>query len=618
MSISTFLDQDEKKDLLRFITAGSVDDGKSTLIGRLLYDSKLLYEDQLATLAQESKRQGSAGADIDYALLLDGLKAEREQGITIDVAYRYFSTNKRKFIIADTPGHEQYTRNMVTGASTSQLAIVLIDAEKGVITQTKRHTFLIDLLGIKHLIVAINKMDLVNYAQNIFDEIVESFKSFSARLSIPHIEFVPLSALRGDNVVDVSGKMPWYLGKTLMSMLETIHISNAFNMIDFRYPVQYVLRPDGKYRGFAGRIASGIIRVGDELIVLPSHLKTRVKSINVSTQNQSYAFAGQSVSLELEDEIDISRGDLLVHPQNMPKTGHTFDSTLVWMATSPFDASRTYLLKHTTRIVKARLSEIRYKIDVNTMHRSSVKTLGMNDIARVAVTTQEALSFDAYIKNKETGAFVVIDELSHETVAVGMILDRVAEDVPQSQKRTFERVNYSQDSLVTTQQRLNSYQQKALTFWVSCNQLSECKTFAYELEKRLFESGKHVVVLDASLVGPLLQDKITLIDDFQYNEYLKIFELAKLLNDNGLIAIVNVPIHNISLKQDIKKNIYTKSLVEVFFEVSLKKNNKSQSDADSESDKVESREQIYCVSQNNWEQIITRLSKLVEPEIDCS
>ena len=347
LSIEEFLDQDEKKDLLRFLTAGSVDDGKSTLIGRLLFDSKKIYEDQLAALERDSKRVGNAGEHIDYALLLDGLKAEREQGITIDVAYRYFSTNKRKFIIADTPGHEQYTRNMITGGSTANLAVILVDARTGVITQTRRHTFLVSLLGIRHVVLAVNKMDLVGFDRPVFDKIVADFRAFTAPLGIPDVQCIPLSALDGDNVVEKSERTPWYDGPALLDYLENVHIGNDHNLQDFRYPVQYVLRPNLDFRGFSGKVASGVVRKGDEIVALPSGKRSHVKRIVTYDGDLDYAFPPQSVTLVLEDEIDISRGEMIVHPGNLPHTGRHFEAMLVWMDEEPMDVDKAFYIKQT-------------------------------------------------------------------------------------------------------------------------------------------------------------------------------------------------------------------------------------------------------------------------------
>ncbi len=428
MDINEFLNRDEQKDLLRFLTAGSVDDGKSTLIGRLLYDSKLLYEDQLEALERDSKRVGSVGGEIDYALLLDGLQAEREQGITIDVAYRYFATAKRKFIIADTPGHEQYTRNMVTGASTANLAIVLVDAKAGVISQTRRHTFLISLLGIKHVILAVNKMDLVDYQESVFKDICQEYRDFVTRLKIPDLHFIPLSALKGDNVVEKSQKMKWYTGQPLLEILETVYVTSDRNFIDFRYPVQYVLRPDADFRGFAGTVASGVVRPGDDILVLPSRKKSKVKTITTSDGNLSEAFPPQSVALTLEDEIDISRGDMLVHPNNMPRTARTFEAMLVWMDEKPMDKGTAFFLKHTTRTTRATIDRIRYRTDVNTLRKNEATNLALNEIGRVTITTGQQLFFDPYMKNHTTGSFILIDPVTNFTAAVGMIIDRPAVD----------------------------------------------------------------------------------------------------------------------------------------------------------------------------------------------
>ena len=426
MSIEEYLDQDERKDLLRLLTAGSVDDGKSTLIGRLLFDSKKLYEDQLSALERDSRRVGNAGAGkIDYALLCDGLKAEREQGITIDVAYRYFSTNKRKFIIADTPGHEQYTRNMITGGSTANAAVILVDARTGVITQTRRHTYLISLLGIKHLVLAVNKMDLVDFDQNVFNKIVSDFNAFVADLNIPDVYCIPLSALEGDNVVEKSERTPWYDGKCLLDYLETVPIDLDRNYSDFRYPVQYVLRPNLDFRGFCGKVASGVIRPGDEVMALPSRKKSRVKSIVTYEGEIEEAFPPMCVTLTLEDEIDISRGEMIVKPDNLPIESRNFEAMLVWMDEEPMDTSKQFFIKQTTNTTRARIDNIKYRVDVNTMERSNVELLKLNEIGRVVFTTGKELFFDPYHTNKQTGAFILIDPITNNTSAVGMIIGKV-------------------------------------------------------------------------------------------------------------------------------------------------------------------------------------------------
>lgn len=425
LNIKEFLDKDEQKDLLRFLTAGSVDDGKSTLIGRLLFDSKKIYEDQLDALERDSKRVGNAGEHIDYALLLDGLKAEREQGITIDVAYRYFSTNNRKFIIADTPGHEQYTRNMITGGSTANLAIILVDARAGVITQTRRHTFLVSLLGIKHVVLAVNKMDLVDFDKATFDRIVEDYMRFVEPLQIPDITCIPLSALDGDNVVEKSARTPWYEGPALLDFLETVPIDLDRNYTDFRYPVQYVLRPNQDFRGFCGKVASGVVHKGDTVMALPSGKTSKVQSIVTYEGELECAFPPLCVTLTLEDEIDISRGEMLVHPDNLPISDRNFEAMLVWMDEEEMDVNKQFYIKQTTNTTRARVDSIRYKVDVNTMEHSSVDKLQLNEIGRVVFTTGKELFFDPYARNKQTGAFILIDPITNNTSAVGMIIDRV-------------------------------------------------------------------------------------------------------------------------------------------------------------------------------------------------
>ncbi len=377
--------QDEQKDLLRLLTAGSVDDGKSTLIGRLLFDSKRLYEDQLQALERDSKRVGNAGDNIDYALLCDGLKAEREQGITIDVAYRYFSTNRRKFIIADTPGHEQYTRNMITGGSTANLAIILVDARQGVVTQTCRHSYIVSLLGIRHLVLAVNKMDLVEFSQERFDAIVAEYKSWlkQQHIDIPDLQCIPLSALEGDNVVEKSSRTPWYDGQSLMDYLETVPIDQDINMRSMRFPVQYVLRPNLDFRGFAGKLASGVVKVGDEVMALPSGKTSRIKEIVTYDGNLDEAFAPQSVTLTLEDEIDLSRGEMLVHPNDRPIQGHHLRAMMVWMDEQPLDSSKAFYLKHTTNTTRAYITNVKYRVDINTGERVATEGMRLNEISEV-------------------------------------------------------------------------------------------------------------------------------------------------------------------------------------------------------------------------------------------
>lgn len=413
-------------DLLRFTTAGSVDDGKSTLIGRLLYDSKSIFEDQLDSIEESSKKRGDE--HVNLALLTDGLKAEREQGITIDVAYRYFATPKRKFIIADTPGHVQYTRNMVTGASTANLAIILVDARKGVIEQTKRHSFIADLLRIQHVVLAVNKMDLVDYSEERFNEIVKEYESFASRLgNIVDIEPIPISALNGDNVVDKSENMDWYQGSTFLYHLENVYIGGEENHVDARFPVQWVIRPQSDkwhdFRGFAGRVAGGVFRPGDEVAVLPSGFKTTVKSIHSAEEELDEAFAPQSVCITLNDEIDISRGDMIVKPNNQPKVEQDIEAMICWFSNTPMQTRGKYLIKHTSLETQAVIRELRYQVDVNTLHKiEDAEGLELNEIGRVKIRTAAPLLHDGYRRNRSTGSFILVDPGTNETVGAGMIV----------------------------------------------------------------------------------------------------------------------------------------------------------------------------------------------------
>lgn len=413
-------------DLLRFTTAGSVDDGKSTLIGRLLYDSKSIFEDQLEAVERSSKQRGDE--IVNLALLTDGLRAEREQGITIDVAYRYFATPRRKFIIADTPGHIQYTRNMVTGASTANLAIILVDARKGVIEQTCRHAFIASLLKIQHIVVCVNKMDLVNYDEQTYENIRASFEDFASRLDVPNIDFIPISALNGDNVVDRSKNMPWYEGNTLLYTLETVYIGAEYNHVDARFPIQWVIRPQSKeyhdFRGFAGRVAGGVFKKGDEVVALPSGFRTKIKGIHSIDGDLEEAFAPMSVSITLEDELDISRGDMIVKPNNPPKTTQDIEAMVCWFSESAsLQAGKKYTLRHTTREVKCIPKEVRYKVNINNLHKiEDDLEVKLNDIARISFRVSSPLFVDSYTRNRLTGSFILVDDMTNVTVAAGMIL----------------------------------------------------------------------------------------------------------------------------------------------------------------------------------------------------
>jgi len=552
MDIREFLDQDQKKDLLRFLTAGSVDDGKSTLIGRLLFDSKKLYEDQLTALERDSKRIGHAGEEIDYALLLDGLKAEREQGITIDVAYRYFSTAKRKFIIADTPGHEQYTRNMVTGASTANLAVILVDARLGVITQTKRHTFLVSLLGIKHVVLAVNKMDLVNYDKEVFDNICADYKDFVTQIDIPDITFIPLSALKGDNVVEVSNKMPWYHGESLLEFLETVHVSNDRNFEDLRYPVQYVNRPSLNFRGFAATVASGVIRKGDEVMILPSRKISKVTSIITYDGEPEYAFPPQAVTITLEHEIDISRGDMIVHKNNIPKIDRHVEAMLVWMDETPMDPNTRFFIKHTTHTTKAHIDAIKYKVDVNSMQKSEIDHLTLNEIGRVVITTNKPLFFDPYKKNRNTGAFILIDPVTHNTCAVGMIIDRfVGDDLKMNISGPDQLKIIKGESLVSKKEREKRHNHKGITIWITGLHGCGKNNLAYSLERRLFDLGATSVLLDGKSTRLGLSRELDFSPADRAENLRRIAHISKLLNDQGIITVCSF----ISPDAEIRKQV---------------------------------------------------------------
>ena len=552
MNIEAFLNQHEKKDLLRFLTCGSVDDGKSTLIGRLLYDSKLIFDDQLSALRADSEKNGTTGlGEIDYALLLDGLKAEREQGITIDVAYRYFATPKRKFIIADTPGHEQYTRNMATGASTAGLAIILIDARYGVVTQTKRHAFIISLLGIRHLVVAVNKMDLVGYDEAVFKRIREEFASFAEQLQIPEVVFIPLSALKGDNVVDRSVHMPWYTGDPLLSVLETVDIATDNNLSDFRFPVQYVIRPNLDFRGFAGSVASGIVRVGDHIRVLPSGKETTVKAIVTADGNLDEAFSPQAVVLELDEEIDISSGDLIVHSHNLPKSSRQSEAMVVWMAEEPMQEGVTYLLRHAGRNVKARINTILYATDVNTLEKRPSTGLALNEIGRVAIDTTHPLHFDPYSKNHTTGSFILIHPITNTTVGAGMIADGVSFNTLETEAATTTEARLKdhvdrreflwETGLVDSEERARRNHHEGKTVVITGDNAYAAQEFAKKLEQLLFWMNMNSYYLSlASLTSGLDADiKEGLLD--RDEQIRRLGELARILTEAGMIFITVLP-----------------------------------------------------------------------------
>jgi sulfate adenylyltransferase large subunit len=510
--IDAFLEQDQEKGLLRFTTAGSVDDGKSTLIGRLLYDSRGVYEDQLAAV-QKSTVNRSSGP-IDFSLLTDGLRAEREQGITIDVAYRYFATPKRKFIIADTPGHEQYTRNMATGASTADLAIVLVDARSGVLPQSRRHAFITALLGIPRIVVAVNKMDLVQFRAEVFEEIREEFGRHLERLGIEDVLFIPISALDGDNVIARSPRTPWYHGESLLEHLENVPLDVSREGQPLRFPVQYVIRPDLAFRGYAGQVVSGTIRPGDSVMVLPSGRTSRVKSITTWDGDLQEAFVRMPITICLEDELDVSRGDMLVHPQRLPHVSRHFEATLVWMDKQPLQLDRSYLLKQTTQQLTANVTALEHRVNINTLEEEAADRLEMNEIGQVAIETTRPIFFDRYSSNRWTGSFILIDPISNATVAAGMIQEP-------RRKKGLDRAALLelefQASRVTPAERYARAGHYPATIWLTARQ-----DLAYLLETKLFQRGCQVHVLAEQVESRILP------------------ELAALLNAAGLITIFSV------------------------------------------------------------------------------
>jgi bifunctional enzyme CysN/CysC len=498
--ILAYLKLHENKELLRFVIVGSVDDGKSTLVGRLLHDLNAVYEDQLAAVKRASTMEGAA---IDFSLFTDGLAAEREQGITIDVAYRYFATEKRKFIVADTPGHVQYTRNMVTGASTADVGVILIDARLGVLQQSRRHAYIASLLGIPHLLVAVNKMDLRDYSRDVFDEIVRDFRSFVGGLSFRDVTFVPVSALKGENVVArATANLPWYEGPTVLGFLESVPISADRNFDDFRYPVQYVLRPNLNYRGFAGQVASGVVKTGDSVMVLPSGKSSRVKAIDTWEGELGQAFSPQSVTLRLEDEIDCSRGDMLVHPGNRPRVQRSFDAHVVWMHERPLDLKRTYLLKHTTRMLRMQVDRVHWKIDLEKLDQVQADTLGLNDIGRLSLTCHEPIYYDAYRRNRSTGSFVIVDSLSNNTVGAGMIIEaESAQDLDAAMREVQAGVESRAHTQVTARERAERTGQTGDVIVVR-GPSAAARVLAFALERRLYDLGHAAYVLNLAEAPP--------------------------------------------------------------------------------------------------------------------
>ena len=526
--IEQYLQAHEHKSLLRFITCGSVDDGKSTLIGRLLFESKMLFEDQLAAMEADSKKWGTQGEDIDFALLVDGLAAEREQGITIDVAYRFFSTDKRKFIVADTPGHEQYTRNMVTGASTADAAILMVDARKGILTQTRRHSYLMSLLGIRQIVVAINKMDLVDYSEQRFNEIVEEYGQFAEQLGLSNITYIPMSAFKGDNIVEPSPRMPWYHGTTLMGFLETVEVDDTrMQRAPFRLPVQWVNRPNLDFRGFSGSITSGVIKPGDRIRVQPSGKESTVERIVTYSGDLEQAVAGQSVTLTLADEIDISRGDVISIAEAPAETADQFESTLVWMHDDALLPGRPYLLKIGTQTVTASVTDIKYQVNVNTLEHTAAKQLELNGIGVCNLSLDRAIAFDDYQTNKDTGGFILIDRLSNTTVAAGMLHFALR----RSQNIHMQHVD------VNKQARALTKGQKPSVLWFTGLSGAGKSTIANLVEKKLHALGGHTYLLDGDNVRHGLNKDLGFTDADRVENIRRVAEVSKLMVDAGLIVL---------------------------------------------------------------------------------
>lgn len=527
--IAAYLKLHESKSLLRFITCGSVDDGKSTLIGRLLHDTQLLFDDQLAALNKDSQRHGTQGDKFDYALLLDGLEAEREQGITIDVAYRYFNTERRKFIVADCPGHEQYTRNMATGASTADVAIVLVDARKGLLTQTRRHSYIVNLMGIKHAVLAVNKMDLINYDQVVFDEIVSQYRALAQQLNIASVTAIPLSALKGDNVMRNSQAMPWYTGPSLLEHLETLEIPLGQIQKGFRLPVQWVCRPNQNFRGFAGNIVAGAIKPGDEIVVTPSGVRSRIASIIRGDQEVAEAFHGQSVIVSLKDEIDISRGDVISAANDPPPISDQIAAHILWLSDAPLMPGRGYWLKLATRTVSAQVSEIKHKIDVNTQEHLAAKRLELNEVGYCNLSFDQAITFESYQDNAALGSFILIDRQSNATVACGTIdfaLRRAAN-------------LHWQAITVDKTARSQIKGQAAHCLWFTGLSGSGKSTIANLVEKRLHALGHHTYLLDGDNVRHGLNKDLGFTDEDRVENIRRVAHVAKLMTDAGLIVLVS-------------------------------------------------------------------------------
>jgi bifunctional enzyme CysN/CysC len=556
--IGAYLKQHENKSLLRFITCGSVDDGKSTLIGRLLYDSKMIFDDQLAALEADSKRLGTQGQNIDFALLVDGLAAEREQGITIDVAYRFFSTDRRKFIVADTPGHEQYTRNMITGASTADLAVILIDARRGVLTQTKRHSYLVSLIGIRNVVLAINKMDLVNYSKEVFDRILGDYTGFAAQLGFERVVPIPISALAGDNITAASGNTPWYRGPTLMQHLEHVEVARAARAAPFRLPVQWVNRPNLDFRGFAGMVAAGTVHPGDLVKIMPAGTQSRVARVLIE-HDLPYATAGQSVTVTLEDEVDCSRGDVICAAESPAEVSDQFETTLVWMNDEPMLPGRPYVLKIGARTVSASITALKHKVNVNTLEHEPARELKLNEIAVANISLDQPIAFDAYAQNHTTGGFILIDRLSHETVGAGLIHFALR----RAQNIHWQAVD------VTRGARAALKSQKAAVLWFTGLSGAGKSTIANLVEKRLFALGRHTVLLDGDNVRHGLNRDLGFTDTDRVENIRRVAEVARLMADAGLIVLVSFISPFRSERQMARDRLPEGEFLEVFVDTPL-------------------------------------------------
>ena len=557
--IEGYLKEQEHKSFLRFITCGSVDDGKSTLIGRLLYDSKLIFEDQLESLENESKKIGTQGGDLDFALLVDGLAAEREQGITIDVAYRFFSTDKRKFIVADTPGHEQYTRNMATGASSADLAVILIDARKGILTQTRRHSYIVSLLGIKHVVVAINKMDLVDYSEENFNKIEEEYRNFAGSLNFSSITCVPLSALKGDNITDPSANMDWYDGPTLMTKLETIDISDQSEHAPFRLPVQWVNRPNLDFRGFSGTIASGSVKPGDEIIVLPSAKTSRVKTIATFDGDLDKAIADQAITLTLEDEIDISRGDVITELEHRPETTDQFQAHIIWMHDKPMLPGRPYLIKTTNKTITGEITELKYKVNVNSLEHEAGKVLELNEVGVCNVSLDNTIVFDAYQDNAALGSFIIIDKISNVTLAAGMI----DFGLRRATNVHWQAVDVDKDS------RSEQKRQKPVVLWFTGLSASGKSTVANLIEKKLQVLGNHTYLLDGDNVRHGLNRDLGFVEADRVENIRRVGEVAKLMVDAGLIVLTAFISPFKQERQMVRELMEDSEFVEIFVDTPI-------------------------------------------------